>query len=159
MYRQHMISDRQLADARHVALRPAPVPNYARYFVDWIKPDANQKYAGSKGITLVDTTLDSRLQNAAASACERVVSREAAKFGVSQCAMVVEKKGAVLAMVGGRDFSKSQYNRVTEARRQPGSLAKLFTYTAALRAGYTPPLNGWIVLRVIDRTGAEGAQE
>ena len=64
---------------------------------------------------------------------------EGAKLGVSQGAMVVmDGGGAVLAMVGGRSYRKSQFNRVTKAKRQPGSAFKPFVFLAALERGYTP---------------------
>ena len=56
--------------------------------------------------------------------------------------------GAILAMVGGRDYNESQFNRVTQARRQTGSLFKAFVYLAALRKGYTP--NSIIVDQPVD---------
>src|SRR5262249_30044487 len=59
--------------------------------------------------------------------------------GPSQAALVAMRPdGAVVAMVGGRDYDQSQFNRAADARRQPGSALKLFVYYAALRSGYSP---------------------
>jgi penicillin-binding protein 1A len=64
---------------------------------------------------------------------------EGSKKNVSQAALVaLSKDGAVLAMVGGRDYEASQFNRATQAKRQAGSLFKLFVYLTALQRGYTP---------------------
>jgi penicillin-binding protein 1A len=64
---------------------------------------------------------------------------EGAKKNVSQAALVaLGRDGAVLAMVGGRDYEASQFNRATQAKRQAGSLFKLFVYLTALQRGYTP---------------------
>lgn len=79
------------------------------------------------------TTLDARLQRAA----ERAVRRAGLKK--AQVALVAMRPdGRVVAMVGGRDYTKSPFNRATQARRQPGSAFKLFVYLAALRSGMTP---------------------
>jgi len=81
----------------------------------------------------VKTTLDPRLQKAA----ERTI--RAAGLRQAQAALVaMHPDGRVVAMVGGRDYAKSPFNRATQARRQPGSTFKLFVYLAALRAGMTP---------------------
>ena len=62
-----------------------------------------------------------------------------ARIGDAQAALVAMRPdGRVVAMVGGRNYGKSPFNRATQARRQPGSAFKLFVYLAALRAGYTP---------------------
>ena len=60
-------------------------------------------------------------------------------IGDAQAALVAMRPdGRVVAMVGGKSYSQSPFNRVTQARRQPGSAFKLFVYLAALRAGWTP---------------------
>ena len=87
----------------------------------------------------VDTTLDPRLQEAA----ERVVAgwlrREGARRHVGQVALVaLAPDGAVLSLVGGKDYGQSQFDRAIQAHRQPGSLFKIFVYLAAFNAGYTP---------------------
>src|SRR3546814_20170797 len=81
----------------------------------------------------VRTTLDMRLQKAAERAVRRAGLRQA------QVALVAMKPdGSVVAMVGGKSYADSPFNRATQARRQPGSTFKLFVYLAALRYGMTP---------------------
>ena len=103
------------------------------YFADWALPEARgQGEPGYLRQTLT-TTLDARLQNAARAAINR------AALGKAQVALVAMRpNGEVVAMIGGRDYAKSPFNRATQARRQPGSTFKLFVYLAALRAGLTP---------------------
>ena len=79
------------------------------------------------------TTLDSRLQEAA----RRAVARAA--LGKAQVALVAMRtNGEVVAMIGGKDYAQSPFNRATQAQRQPGSTFKLFVYLAALEAGMSP---------------------
>ncbi len=103
------------------------------FFADWVYPDAQQAFEADFGEVIVPTTLDRRLQKIAV----RAVSR--APIGDAEVALVAMRPdGRVVAMVGGRSYSKSSFNRATQARRQPGSAFKLFVYLAALRAGWTP---------------------
>ncbi|GAA4766683.1 transglycosylase domain-containing protein [Stakelama sediminis] len=103
------------------------------YFADWVLPDARDRAGEIVTDETVRTTLDSRLQRAA----ERAVQR--AHLNKAQVAMVVMRPdGRVVAMVGGRNYDKSPFNRAVQARRQPGSTFKLFVYLAALRSGMTP---------------------
>ncbi len=110
-----------------------------RYFADWVR-DRLAGYAGPGAADItVRTTLDSRLQRAAEEAMEWALAGEGAKRGARQGALIaLDSGGAVRAMVGGRDYNASQFNRATQARRQPGSAFKLFVYLAALEAGMTP---------------------
>jgi penicillin-binding protein 1A len=103
------------------------------YFADWVYPAASQAFQGDFGEVEVQTTLDRRLQRIAV----RAISQAA--IGDAQAALVAMRPdGRVVAMVGGRSYAKSAFNRATQARRQPGSAFKLFVYLAALRAGWTP---------------------
>src|SRR5690606_31104204 len=78
-------------------------------------------------------TLEDRLQRQA------VAAIRAAGIGGAQVALVAMRRdGSVVAMVGGKSYASSPYNRATQAERQSGSTFKLFTYLAALREGYTP---------------------
>ncbi len=103
------------------------------YFADWALPEARLLSDISYSRQTITTTLDSRLQNIA----RRVVER--APLGEAQVALVAMRtNGEVVAMIGGKDYSASAFNRATQARRQPGSTFKLFVYLAALRAGWSP---------------------
>ena len=117
--------------ARPVA-RSAKYPT-GTYFADWVAPYAQKAFDADFGEVRVPTTLDSNLQRLAV----RAVGRAA--IGDAQAALVAMRPdGRVVAMVGGKSYGQSPFNRVTQARRQPGSAFKLFVYLAALRAGWTP---------------------
>ena len=111
----------------------------SRYFADWVA-DQIGDFAGTANRDLtVRTTLDSRLQEAAEAAIGDVLARYGARDSVSQGALVaLSPDGAVRAMVGGRDYAQSQFNRATQAQRQPGSAFKPFVYLAGLEAGLRP---------------------
>jgi penicillin-binding protein 1A len=103
------------------------------YFADWVAPQAAQAFDADYGEVRVPTTLDADLQRIAVTAIAN------ARIGDAQAALVAMRPdGRVVAMVGGRNYGVSPFNRATQARRQPGSAFKLFVYLAALRAGYTP---------------------
>ena len=93
----------------------------------------------SPGDLTLRTTLNLELQRLAEGVIERRLEAEGGKKKVAQAALVaLRKDGAILAMVGGRDYEDSQFNRAIQARRQPGSLFKLFVYLTAFQQGYTP---------------------
>ena len=134
---------RQQADAAQaqpaVLRRRAESPPGDNYFLDTAAAEAKSRAGPSTEDLTVRTTLNPELQRIA----ESVIAKRLAKGGrannVSQAALVVmSPDGAILAMVGGRDYNESQFNRVTRAQRQTGSLFKAFVYLAALRKGYTP---------------------
>lgn len=103
------------------------------YFADWAMPRARQLTDMSYERLTLTTTLDSRLQKIA----RRAVGR--APLGTAQVALVAMRPdGEVVAMIGGKDYAKSSFNRVTQAKRQPGSTFKLFVWLAALRSGMLP---------------------
>ena len=103
------------------------------YFADWAMPRARALSEMSYSKLTLTTTLDSRLQRIA----NNVVSR--APLGKAQVALVAMRPdGEVVAMIGGRDYKQSAFNRVTQAKRQPGSTFKLFVWLAALRADIRP---------------------
>jgi penicillin-binding protein 1A len=117
--------------ARPVAQR-SKLPT-GTYFADWVTPSAQQAFEAEFGEVKVTTTLDRDLQRLAVRALGR------APLGKAQAALVAMRPdGQVVAMVGGKNYSESPFNRVTQARRQPGSAFKLFVYLAALRSGWTP---------------------
>jgi len=103
------------------------------YFADWVAPEARDAFESDFGEVRVETTLDADLQRLAVRAINN------AAIGDAQAALVAMRPdGRVVAMVGGRSYRESPFNRATQARRQPGSAFKLFVYLAALRAGWTP---------------------
>jgi len=110
-----------------------------RYFADWIAEQLSDfAGVGSRDLT-VTTTLDPALQAEAEAAIAETITRDGPKAAVSQGALVaMSPDGAVRAMVGGRDYSGSQFNRATQAQRQPGSAFKPFVYLAGLEAGLRP---------------------
>jgi len=117
--------------ARPVRQRSA-IPT-GTYFADWLAPAAQKAFDSEFGEVRVRTTLDADLQRLAVRAINT------AGIGDAQAALVAMRPdGRVVAMVGGRSYKASPFNRATQARRQPGSAFKLFVYLAALRAGWTP---------------------
>ncbi len=109
------------------------------WFADWVSPQAKEAFDADYGEIEVRTTLDSRIQRHAQRTVERWLAREGARRGASQAALVaMSPDGEVLALVGGRDYKASQYDRATQAKRQPGSAFKLFAYWAALGQGASP---------------------
>ncbi len=107
------------------------------YFADWALPMAREGLDASYSAQVLTTTLDARLQALAS----RVVSRArigSGKGGAQVALVAMRPNGEVVAMVGGRDYAQSTFNRATQARRQPGSTFKLFVYLAALEAGWNP---------------------
>jgi penicillin-binding protein 1A len=127
-------ADRTKAAGLTAAVKPAS--RAGRYFADWIHDQAAQYLAGDRDI-VVETTLDPALQKTAETALDVLLAGPGAKAGVTQGAIVVlSPDGAVRAMVGGRDYGASQFNRAVQGLRQPGSSFKAFLYLAALEAGW-----------------------
>jgi penicillin-binding protein 1A len=111
----------------------------ARYFADWVLEQVAGYVGPQRGDLTVLTTLDPALQEAAQAALAGALAREGTALAVSQGALLaLTPEGAVRAMVGGRDYGMSQFNRATQAMRQPGSAFKPIVYLAALEEGYTP---------------------
>jgi penicillin-binding protein 1A len=103
------------------------------YFADWAMPQARLEAENGYADQVIRTTLDSRLQSIA----RNVIAR--APIGKAQVAMVAMRpNGEVVAMVGGKSYKDSPFNRATQAKRQPGSTFKLFVYLSALQAGMSP---------------------
>ncbi len=156
MVRSGYISQAQAKLARQ---RPAGLVAHgtrarnARYFTDWIVNRLDSFIGPVETDLVIVTTLDPGLQIAAERAIEQSLAGEGRKRRADQGALLaMTTGGAVRAMVGGRSYGKSQYNRAVSARRQSGSAFKLFVYLAGLEAGYRPsdlwvdkPINikGW----------------
>ncbi|TYR34307.1 PBP1A family penicillin-binding protein [Mesorhizobium microcysteis] len=111
------------------------------YFLDWAFEEV-KKIAPRNGprSLVARTTIDLNLQKAAEEAMEFNLRQHGQAYRVSEGAMVMieNSTGAVRAIVGGRDYARSQFNRATRALRQTGSSFKTYVYTAAMEAGFTP---------------------
>ena len=103
------------------------------YFADWAIPQARLLTESGYADVQMTTTLDARLQNIA----RKVVARSGGA-GAQIALVAMRPNGEVVAMVGGKSYKESAFNRATQAKRQPGSTFKLFVYLAALRSGMTP---------------------
>jgi 1A family penicillin-binding protein len=121
-----------------LAVPPETEPGQ-NHFVDTAQSEL-KRLVGSPPMDLgADTTLDPRLQEAAERVIEKWLGQEGVRKHAGQAALVaLAPDGAVLALVGGRDYAQSQFNRAVQAQRQAGSLFKIFVYLAAFDAGYTP---------------------
>lgn len=111
-----------------------------RYFSDWVVEQANEIIGPSGADLTIVSTLDPALQTQA----EQAIENSVATFFTNkkknpQAALVaLARDGAVIAMIGGRNYRESQFNRATQAMRQPGSSFKPFVYLAALEKGWKP---------------------
>ena len=112
---------------------------FARHFIDWVAEQVSAYVSpGDKDIVVV-TTLDVGLQRLAEARARALLDKAGKKSGVSETALVaMTPGGGVRAMVGGRDYAQSQFNRAAQALRQPGSAFKPFVYLAGLEAGLGP---------------------
>jgi penicillin-binding protein 1A len=111
----------------------------AYYFNDWVVSQLPEYVGEITSDLVVTTTLYPAWQNAAEDAVDKVMGEKGKANKASQAALLaMAPDGAIRAMVGGRNYRTSQFNRATQALRQPGSSFKLFVYLAALEAGFTP---------------------
>jgi penicillin-binding protein 1A len=109
------------------------------YVADWISEVLDDLVGQIEQSIVVETTIDPKLQSAAEAAVIDELAAKSVKFNVSQGALVaMTPDGAVRAMVGGRNYAESQFNRAVTAKRQPGSAFKPFVYLTAIEAGLTP---------------------
>ena len=149
MYHQNYITPEERKKAlnyKYYTQRPKYIANSAAYFIESIKQDLEEKYGSDavyKGGLQIYTTLDLNMQRVAEISVEsHLSSYDVARStdSVVQCGLIAidPKNGQIRALVGGRNFEKSQFNRVTQAKRQPGSAFKTFVFTAALENGFTP---------------------
>jgi penicillin-binding protein 1A len=123
------------ANPHNVRIVDGPEPRTAtRYFTDWVLPQLDTLLDQKVGEPLeVWTTIDVNLQSQA----DRAIAANVPK-GAQGALVSLDRDGAVRAMVGGLDYVSSNYNRATQANRQPGSAWKLFVYLSALESGHTP---------------------
>ncbi|SCB52644.1 penicillin-binding protein 1A [Bradyrhizobium shewense] len=135
------ITDAQAqASIGHPSYNVKPVgAGTVNYVADWIGEVLDDLVGQIDESIKVETTIDPKLQSVAEAAIIDELAAKSVKFNVSQGALVaMTPDGAVRAMVGGRNYSESQYNRAVTAKRQPGSSFKPFVYLTALEQGLTP---------------------
>lgn len=140
MVRTKAITTGQRAEAFKTPVRVSAVlaNQRAQYFTDWIDAQVRALVGEPTEDLIVETTLDLPIQ-AAAEAAVRSGVAAAKGQGVQQAALVaIDGEGRIRAYVGGADYSESQFDRATSARRQAGSAFKPFVYLAAMEAGRTP---------------------
>ncbi|MDJ0633627.1 MAG: PBP1A family penicillin-binding protein [Xenococcaceae cyanobacterium MO_188.B29] len=123
--------------------RPKRLVRKASYFTNYVEKEL-PKYISEEqlkaGGVVVETTLNYQWQKAAEEAINYSLDKYSKGQKFQQAALVAldPKTGEIKAMVGGRDFGANQYNRVTQAQRQPGSTFKTFVYATAIAAGFSP---------------------
>ena len=111
----------------------------AQYFIDWVSPRVRELVGDGHGDLVVHTTLDVDAQRAAEAALNAVLGDTDLASGAGEGAIVsLAHDGSVRAMVGGRSYVQSQFNRAVLAQRQPGSAFKPFVYASAFEAGLRP---------------------
>lgn len=141
MLAEGYISQKQLDDAlkQPLGLEPVNGELQAQYAADWIMQDLRGFAGDVTGDITVETTIDPYLQDVAEKALNDIMDKQAKTYKAGQAALILmDRNGAVRALVGGRNYGKSSFNRVINAKRQPGSVFKPFVYLTALEQGYTP---------------------
>ncbi|HBB34241.1 MAG TPA: penicillin-binding protein [Cyanobacteria bacterium UBA8803] len=144
-----MIKDEEAARARRSRIEVSPKAREflsstkAPYFYSYVFSELRDLLGedlAQEGNFIVETSLDLDTQAKAETALRNFVSTNGSSFRFSQGALVTldTRTGAIRALVGGVDYQQSQFNRATQALRQPGSTFKLFDYTAALVQGISP---------------------
>lgn len=142
----NMVAAGYLTEAQAAAAkkRPARLAQHsrtsgARYFADWVQERLPSLIGNRDDDLIVLSTLSPKAQKAAEATLAATLRKHGKSRNVAQGALVaVSPDGAVRAMVGGRSYAKSQFNRAVQAHRQPGSAFKPFVYLAALEAGFDP---------------------
>jgi penicillin-binding protein 1A len=126
-----------LAHPAH-AIKP-PAAGSVNYVADWVMDAVNDLIGKFDDDIVVDTTIDPGLQNAAEHALADTLNAKGERLNIGEGALVaMTPDGVVRALVGGRDYGQSQFNRAVDAKRQPGSAFKPFVYLTALEHGLTP---------------------
>jgi penicillin-binding protein 1A len=129
----------QMALTAPATVRAADYVPATQYIVDYVGELLPQLAHNYDQSIVVETTINPEIQQLAERSLRKRLNQDGPKFNVSQASFVMlDPAGAVIAMVGGKSYVKSQFNRVTRAKRQPGSAFKPFVYLAAVEQGYGP---------------------
>ena len=140
MVNNNAITPMQMENALKMRLGPKKKYNVkdAMHFADWVYHDVNS-YIGERNSDIyVMTTLNQDIQQAASKILADTIAANKSKNVTQGAIVVMDKRGAIKAMVGGLDYNKSQFNRAVQALRQPGSAFKTFIYLTALQDGFEP---------------------
>ncbi|MCV0395207.1 MAG: penicillin-binding protein [Rhizobiaceae bacterium] len=135
------IDDSEWTQAVNAPARRAPAfwTGSEHYAADRVMEDLPSLIGEVRSDVIVETTIDLTLQTFAEISIRNLIDEKGGELAVSQGALVsIDATGAIRAMVGGRDYASSQFDRVSEARRQPGSAFKPFVFLAAMEHGLTP---------------------
>ncbi len=152
----HFITPQLAADVAKepVVVKTTPDPDEGElaYAVDMAAKEIDTLDPPISPDRIARITIDPRIQQDAVETIQKILAKNAGS-GVNQAALIaIDKQGRILAIVGGRSYKQSQFNRVTQAKRQPGSTFKPLVYAAALEMGMTPNtikedkpinINGW----------------
>lgn len=141
MRREGFITDREAAQA--LAMQAKKAKRYwtgaEQYVADMVISQVKALIGDIRQDIVVDTSVDLDLQKAAGRIIGETLDKDGERLNVSQGALVaMDGTGAIRALVGGREYADSQFNRASEAKRQPGSAFKSIVYLTALEAGRTP---------------------
>ena len=116
-----------------------PQGYFARYFADWIIERLPDFIGPTSGTIIVKTTLDSNIQKISQNSLREALDKYGKHKRIADgAAVVLDFNGAIRSLVGGKRYSSSQFNRATQAKRQPGSAFKPFVYLAGLEKGLSP---------------------
>ncbi|HEV8389222.1 MAG TPA: PBP1A family penicillin-binding protein [Dongiaceae bacterium] len=144
---RNMVAAGELTEAEAEAISESSTPSMSseasnqigQHFADWVIDQVSSYVGYADQDLIVQTTLDPALQQQAEATLERVLAEQGPAMKASQGALVsMRPDGAVLAMVGGTDYRGSQFNRATQALRQPGSAFKAFVFLTAFENGFVP---------------------
>jgi penicillin-binding protein 1B len=158
--------ERDQAKSKILSVNKTQILNYsdAPYFVDYVQDQLTEKYgdaALARTKFMIYTTLDPDLQQAAYESIQSGMAALDSSFGkrkepilpgIAQASLIAidPRNGHILAMIGGRNYGDSQFNRITQSKRQPGSIFKPFVYAAALETAYSSSTPLTVVSTVLD---------
>ncbi len=145
-----MVTEEEANRARRSLIEIAPAARnelqggntIAPYFYSYVFDElrARSPQLAEEGNLIIETGLDPQMQRQMEASFSNTLNTQGAASGFSQAAMVTlnTSTGQIVALVGGRDYKESQFNRATQAQRQPGSTFKIFAYTTAIQQGISP---------------------
>lgn len=140
MKEQNYINDSQYEEAiKYEYVSPMNKHNQIRYFIDYTLNEMNSLISDISKDIVIYSTLDNNIQKTMENITNTYIEKDGEKYNFSQVASVVmDIDGNVLSMIGGKNYTESQFNRTDQMKRQPGSVFKPFVYLTALEKGFKP---------------------